>query len=135
MIMNINERPCHKDDRGEIRMILESCQIGSISRISSHTGSTRANHYHPNDYHFIEVLQGIVELYERPVGSKEKPILKMVHPGDIALTNPNIEHTMYFPYFTVFNCYSHLPRNKDNYEKETIRFDYSLRDIYNNWKD
>ena len=129
--MNLINLPKHKDSRGSIQMILDVCSIGSISRIDSLAGTTRAKHWHRNDGHFIETLVGEVWLFERPVGSSDCPKLIKVKVGDIAFTGPNIEHEMFFPQFTVFNCYSLLPRQSHNYENETVRFDYSLREIYN----
>jgi len=126
--------PIYEDKRGRILMLLESCQIGSISKIESIANATRANHYHLHDGHFIEVLSGTVELYERPLGSQEKPILKLVKTREIAFTDKLVEHTMFFPEPTIFNCYSLLRRDSANYESETVRFDYSLKDIYDQWK-
>lgn len=135
-IMKENEilGPKYEDNRGTIQMLLESCQIGSISKITSFANTTRANHWHKEDGHFIEVLLGEVELYERPVGSNEKPIKKIVKPGEISFTESLVEHTMYFPCETIFNCYSLQSRNSINYENETTRFNYSLKNIYDNWK-
>lgn len=128
---NLIDLPKHKDSRGSIQMILPDCNIQSISRIETLGGHTRAQHWHRNDGHYIETLVGEVWLFERPVGSEDCPKLIKVKEGDIAFTGPNIEHEMFFPTFTVFNCYSLLPRTKENYENETVRFDYSLREIYN----
>lgn len=131
---NLENLPKYIDNRGVIQMILESCEIGSISRIVSTKGSFRANHWHKNDSHFIEVLAGQVELYEQAIGSTTKPILKIVNVGDIAFTDKQIMHTMYFPVNTVFNCYSRLPRDSKNYEEDTIRFNQNLKEVYNGWK-
>lgn len=127
--MNLKDNPNHVDSRGKIQMILESCQIGSISRIESEAGTTRANHTHPKDSHWILINEGQIEIYEEDC---RKNIIKTVlNKGDIHYTPPKTPHTMYFPCFTSFFCYSLLPRSQDNYEQETIRFDYSLRDLYN----
>ena len=125
----------YKDNRGTIEMILESTNIGSISVIKSNAGSTRANHFHPVDNHTIYITKGYLEIYERPVGSNQKPIKQIINVGDKWLTECGLEHTMFFPVNTEFFCFSKLPRNQNNYEKETIRFNHDLRNIYNNWKD
>lgn len=123
------------DDRGEIAMILESAEIGSVSLIRSHSGKTRANHYHLTDTHFIYIVKGNMEIYERPINNHEKPLKKILNVNDLWFTNFGTEHTMYFPIYCDFWCFSKLPRNQSNYESETVRFDYDLRNIYNNWKD
>lgn len=123
----------HSDSRGKIEMILEKCKVQSISRITSKPGSTRAKHWHKNDGHWIECLAGEVWLYERSLDSKEKPTLTIVNPGETAFTGPLVEHEMFFPSFNIFNCYSLLPRTSENYENETVRFEYSLQEIYDSW--
>ena len=74
-------------------------------------------------------------MYEREVGSNSKPDLFVLNKGDIHFTGPNVEHLMVMPCYTVFDCYSLLPRNSENYENETVRFNHNLQEIYNNWKD
>ena len=125
----------HTDNRGTIEMILETCNIGSISLIQSVSGATRANHYHPLDEHTIYITKGVMEIYERPVGSNQKPIKQILNVGDKWHTKCMLEHTMYFNTDCDIFCFSKLPRVQENYEKETIRFNHDLRDIYNNWKD
>jgi hypothetical protein len=131
-IIHLKDQPAHNDERGEIQMILESCEIGSISRIASNVDSSRARHYHPADYHWCEVIEGCVEYYEQFYNGRfdEPVLLKTLHKGDIFFTPPMNSHEMIFPCYTVLNCYSHLPRVQSNYEKETIRFSHSLRDLY-----
>jgi len=135
MHTNLTELPSHKDKRGEIQMILESCLIGSISRIITRGGNWRARHTHPNDSHYCEVECGEIEYYERKTGSNEKPTKNIYKFGDIFYTPPGFDHEMVFNVFTVFNCYSKLPRDEKNYENETIRFPESLKEIYDTWKD
>lgn len=127
--MNIKNISNYVDNRGKIQMILESCQIGSISRIESEAGSERANHYHPKDSHWILINEGQIEIYEQARGSEEikKTILNK---GDLHFTGPMINHTMYFPCYTSFDCYSALPRVQANYENETIRIEKSLKSLY-----
>lgn len=133
--MNISELNCYNNDKGSIQMILESCQVGSISKIHCLPNTFRARHSHISDQHHVLVNYGIIHIYERPVGSEEKPTLYVLKTGDIHLTKPGIVHEMWFPEETYFDCYSLLPRNQANYELETVRVDFSLRDIYNNWKE
>jgi hypothetical protein len=132
--MNIKVNNSYTDERGSIEMILESCKIGSISRISTEANHGRASHYHLSDGHWIIVNEGQIEIYERPVDSQEPPVKTTLNKGDIHFTGPMIEHYMWMPCFTVFDCYSILPRDTENYEKSTVRFTHNLREIYNTWK-
>lgn len=131
--MNISKLPRYDTHQGTINMIFESCNIGSVSIIRTLAGKTRANHYHPNDEHYILVTQGYLEIYERKVGDDkpENVTLTIVQVGDVHLTPKMTEHTMYFPEYCEFWCFSKLPRNSENYEAETVRFDKSLKEIYN----
>jgi hypothetical protein len=129
-IVNLKTINAHIDNRGKIQMILESCEIGSISRIECIQNSTRANHWHKNDTHWILVNSGQVEYFERELNSGRKPDKYVLNEGDMIFTEAGWEHTMFFPIDTVFDCYSKLKRTSDNYENETVRFDYSLKDVY-----
>ncbi len=115
-------------------MIFESFDIKSISRIDSLPKTFRARHSHP-DIHWIEVLQGQIEYYHCKDVNNPKPEKFIVNIGDIIFSPPNYFHEMNFDFFTSFNCYSELPRDQQNYEKNTVRrLDISLKDIYNNRK-
>lgn len=129
-IVSLGKLNAHKDERGKIQMILESCEIGSISRIDSLKGTTRANHWHKHDTHWILVNTGQIEYYEREVGSTRIPDKYLLNEEDMIFTEAGWEHTMYFPTDTVFDCYSKLKRTSENYENETVRFAYSLKDLY-----
>jgi hypothetical protein len=133
--MNIKDNNNYKDERGAIEMVLENCSVGSISRISTNPGHSRALHYHKKDGHTIIINEGQILMYERPTGSKGKPDLFILNKGDIHFTGPMIDHQMFMPCYTVFDCYSLLPRDSEGYESETVRFSDDLRDIHNNWKD
>lgn len=122
--------PTYADARGSIEMILESTDFASVSRIDSHAGSTRASHWHKQDSHYCIVTRGRIEYYERPVGSSDKPRLTVVYPNELFYTPPNSEHTMFFPIDTEFWCFSTLSRKNADYESDTTRLNYSLRDIY-----
>ena len=111
-------------------MIMESCNIQSISRISTEPENGRAGHYHLTDGHFIIINEGQIEIYERPTGSIEKPTKTILNKGDIHFTGPLVDHYMWMPCFTIFDCYSLLSRTSDNYEKETVKIDINLKDLY-----
>lgn len=130
--MNIKNNTSYKDERGSIEMILESCKIGSISRITTESNHGRASHYHINDGHFIIINEGQIEIYERPALSESVPNKIVLNKGDIHFTGPMVEHYMWMPCYTVFDCYSLLPRNSKNYEQETVRFNHDLKAIYDN---
>ena len=132
--MNIKTNPNHIDERGTISMILESCEVRSISRIECFPNTTRAKHWHKNDGHWIIVNFGSMEYYERAANTDEVPKKVVLRRGDIFFTGPGLEHEMYFPDFCEFDCYSLLPRDSASYENETFRFTHSLKSIYESVK-
>lgn len=130
--MNIQTSPSHKDTRGSIQMILESCNVRSISRITTEPNNGRASHWHKKDGHIIIINEGCIEIFERNVGDTGIPTKTVLHKGDIHFTGPMVEHYMWAPVYTVFDCYSLLPRDTENYESDTVRFNYNLKEIYDN---
>src|ERR1051325_335320 len=97
--------PVHRDDRGEIRSIVEGKPFSSVLRISSKKGAIRANHYHKEDYHYCILESGKMQYYERPVGSKDAPICLGIEPGQVFFTRPMVEHAMKFLEDSVFWCF------------------------------
>jgi tellurite resistance-related uncharacterized protein len=129
-ILELKNSPCYIEDRGKIQMILENCDIKSISRIESLPNTFRARHSH-EDVHWIEILEGQLEYYHCEDINNPKPEKFIVNKGQIVWSPPNYFHEMIFNCFTVFNCYSNLPRDQKNYEGNLIRkLDLSLKDIY-----
>jgi dTDP-4-dehydrorhamnose 3,5-epimerase-like enzyme len=124
--------PAYTDERGIIQMILEDEPITSVSIISSKAGSTRASHWHKTDSHYCWVASGKIEYFERAVGSKSTPKFTVVNAGQLFYTPPLVEHEMYFPEDTVFHCYSTLSRKNKDYEKDTTRLGFSLKDLVDN---
>lgn len=120
--MNIKDNNCYKDSRGKIQMVLETCQVGSISIIESEPGSRRASHYHQNgEGHWVLVTEGKITMYERPTGTKETPKKIVLNKNDIWFTGSFIDHLMVFDTFTVFHCYSVKSRDSVTYESDTVR--------------
>lgn len=121
--------PHYTDERGLIQMILEDKPITSVSMIYSKAGSTRASHWHKQDSHYCWVESGQIEYYERKVGSDSTPKFTIIKTGQLFYTPPLVEHEMYFPEDTVFHCYSTLSRKNKDYEQDTTRLGFSLKDI------
>lgn len=131
MTLNLKDLPSHVDQRGAIQAILEKCNVGSITWIESKEKTERASHWHRDpEGHWILITGGEIWIYERPVGSTEIPTKTVLKLDDLHWTGPNIEHTMYFPERNSFLCFSVLPRDSENYEKNTVRIPVSLKAIY-----
>ncbi len=133
--MNLTNLPSYSDYRGKIQMVNESIQVGSLSIIESNPGAVRADHFHPRDEHTILIREGQIYYYERPLNSDKKPVLIILNKGDLFHTYKNMEHCMFSPGFSVFDCYSLLARDSATYEQETIKLPHSLKILYDNWKE
>ena len=131
MTQNLKNLPSHVDNRGSIQAILEQCNVGSITCITSEPNTERANHWHRDpEGHTILITEGEIWIYERPVFSNEAPTKTVLKVNDLHWTGPDIEHTMFFPVKNSFYCFSVLPRDPESYEKNTVRIPTSLKDIY-----
>lgn len=115
-------KPEIKEERGNITKLLDDGKttIRSILLIISKAGSVRSNHYHKKDVHWIYMLSGKMEYYEKPVrgGKIKKAVLG---PGDMVYTPPMTIHTTKFPKDSVFMAFSIKSRNQKAYEKDTVR--------------
>lgn len=135
--MNLKNLPNFTDSRGSIQTVFDNLTnypVGSITIISSVAGTERASHYHFSpESHWILITKGNMAIYERPVGSKERPEQRILSPGDLHYTDSNVEHTMEFFEPNEFLCFSRLPRDSESYEKNTQRIPVSLKEIFDNW--
>ena len=115
-------KPEIKEKRGNITKLLDDGEtnIKSILLITSKTGSVRSNHYHKKDAHWIYMLSGKMEYYEKSIkgGKIKKAILG---PGDMVYTPPMMIHTTKFLKDSVFMAFSIKSRNQKAYEEDTIR--------------
>lgn len=134
ILNNLVHLPKHEDFRGTIQMIEEDFDFKSVSRITTNQCHIRANHRHP-DLHLILINEGQIEYFEREPGSNLKPERHYLNKGDLFLTRANFEHCMYFPCFTVFDCYSTASRKQSNYDKNLVKLDFCLKKLYDNWVD
>jgi hypothetical protein len=81
------------------------------------------------------MIYGRMEYFERPVDTEVKPDKFIVDSTVLFYTGPRIEHTMYFLEDSLFMCYSFGKRDQESYENDLVRMSYSLKHLYDNWKD
>lgn len=108
------------DHRGEILNLLER-ECGGVGIIWSNAGTRRSDHSHNFDGHWLYVLKGRMEYYERPVGSEEKPEHATIEEGSMVWTGPGIEHATLFPVDTVLISMSLRPRDHASHESDLVR--------------
>lgn len=115
-------QPFFVDDRGEMSHLVDDANIISVLYVTSKKGSVRANHYHKKDVHRVFLLKGKIEYSYRNlrnINSKKKTVI--VESGYIINTPFMTEHAMKFLEDSVFLAFSIRPRNRKEYENDTIR--------------
>lgn len=110
------------DDRGVIQNLLNT-SINGAAVITSKKGSVRSNHWHKTDWHYLYVLSGSMEYYERPVDlSRDDSIPPIVvKAGQMVFTPPYVVHKTVFLEDTVLLSFSKRNRDHDSHEEDIVR--------------
>lgn len=110
-----------EDDRGIIQNILNE-YINHIAIITSKAGSIRSNHYHKTNSHYIYVLSGLMEYWERDIDNDVKTII-VCGPGDMVLSESNKVHKTIFLEDTVIITFAKGERDFDIDKYDTIKME------------
>ena len=105
------------DKRGSIISLVDE-EVRNVSIITCLPKSLRSNHWHKKDWHYMYVLEGLMEYF---FVSKNKVFFMKIKKGDNVFTPPNELHATYFPVKTVLLVSSKNPRDKKTYERDTVR--------------
>jgi len=106
-----------KDSRGSILSIVDE-KVNNVSIITCLPKSIRSNHWHKKDWHYMYVLEGLMEYF---YVSKNKIFFMKIIKGNNVFTPPKELHATYFPVKTVLLVSSKNPRDKKTYEQDTVR--------------
>ena len=106
-----------KDARGSIISLIDN-KIKNISIITSRSHSIRSNHYHKKNWHYMYVLEGVMDYF---FVNKNKISYIKLNKGDLVFTPPKELHATYFAIKTVLLVASKINRDKNTYEKDTVR--------------
>ena len=106
-----------KDYRGSILSIVDE-KVKNVSIITCRPNTIRSNHWHKKDWHYMYVLEGLMEYF---FVSTNKVFFMKIKKGDNVFTPPNELHATYFPVKTVLLVSSKNPRDKKTYERDTVR--------------
>jgi mannose-6-phosphate isomerase class I len=107
----------NKDRRGSIVSVVEE-KTNNISIINCNSKTIRSNHLHKKDWHFMYILNGIMEYF---FINENKIFFMKLKKGDVVFTPPKEIHATYFPVKTVLLVASKNKRDQTTYEKDTIR--------------
>ena len=106
-----------KDQRGSILSIVDE-QVKNVSIITCLPKTIRSNHSHKKDWHYMYVLEGVMEYF---FVIKNKTYFMKIKKGENVFTPPRELHATYFPVKTVLLVSSKNPRDRKTYEKDTVR--------------
>jgi len=85
------------DGRGKISNYELSEPINLIGYIESKKGSIRANHFHPVQEQKCLLIKGeYISVCKDLLEKDALKITKLINPGDLVVTRPNVAHTMVF---------------------------------------
>jgi len=119
--------PPHTDARGAIQPIVDG-DFKSAQLITSVAGSTRANHYHRSDSHYMFVVSGSFDYYWRPAGSDGPLEHIQVETGELVFTPAMVEHLVVFREDSAFVNFSDQRRDQPAYEADIVRLQLSPAD-------
>jgi uncharacterized RmlC-like cupin family protein len=117
----------HTDNRGAIQPIVDE-DFKSAQLITSVAGSTRANHYHRQDSHYMFALSGSFDYYWREAGSAEPLRHVLVQAGELVFTPAMVEHLVVFHEDSAFVNFSDQRRDQEAYEADIVRLQLSADD-------
>ena len=94
---------------------------GTVSVLECPAGSVRANHWHREDRHWLYIVTGGVDYYERPIGATELPEPQLFEAGDMIYTPPMVEHALKFTRDTILVSMSDRSRTHEEHEADVVR--------------
>ena len=116
--------PPFEDARGTIQNLLLT-PITSVAIITSKAGSVRSNHWHRTDWHYLYVMSGSMEYYERDLnqdGSQIQPTI--VKAGEMVFTGPLKVHKTVFLEDTVLLSFAKNIRDHQHHEEDVVRVEF-----------
>ena len=114
------------DIRGSIVSIVDDV-VQNVSLITCNAGSIRSNHYHKKDFHYMYVLEGEIDYFNKEINNDVVHYFK-VKKDDIIFTPKNEIHATFFPSRTKLIVSSKLPRDQETYENDTVRVEFINND-------
>lgn len=111
-----------KNKNGVIKNLLYTT-INSIAVIESVAGSVRSQHYHKKSNHFLYIISGQVEYFERDLDGSNV-FNKIYNPGEMIFTGPlRIHKTVSLTDSIMISMSNHSKRHEDH-ENDLVRMDF-----------
>jgi quercetin dioxygenase-like cupin family protein len=110
-----------EDARGAIQNLLLTT-VRNVALVTSKQGTTRSNHYHKEDWHYLYVISGSFNYYERGLdetGENIEPLL--IKAGELVFTPPLKVHRTDFLEDTVMISMGKNPQEHTRHEEDVVR--------------
>jgi quercetin dioxygenase-like cupin family protein len=108
------------NENGVIQNLLNT-SINGTAIITSLAGSVRSNHYHKEDFHYLYVVSGSMEYYERGIEEHFVGEPLIVKAGEMVFTPPLKVHKTVFLEDTVMLSFSKRNRDHVSHEEDIVR--------------
>jgi quercetin dioxygenase-like cupin family protein len=95
--------------------------INSVAVIYCKKDTERSNHYHKTDSHYLYVLEGEMEYYEREIDDKDHALYTKVLKGQMVFTDSMLVHQTKFRTDTILLSLATKKRDHKNHEKDVVR--------------
>jgi len=110
-----------EDARGIIQNLLLTT-VRNVALITSKKGTVRSNHYHHEDWHYLYVISGSFNYFERDVDATGEGTLPIVvKAGEMVFTAPLKVHRTDFLEDTVMLSMGKNPQDHEHHEEDVVR--------------
>lgn len=112
------------DARGIIQNIL-NIPINAVALITSKAGTVRSNHWHKENDHYLYIISGSVEYYERDLEEDGKTIKPVIFKaGEMFYTPPRKVHKVIFLEDTLMLSLGTYIKTHDAHESDIVREEF-----------
>ena len=111
------------DVRGVIQNLLLT-PLSSVAIITSKAGTVRSNHYHKTDWHYLYIISGSMNYYERDVEGSSDVTPLLITAGQMVFTPPMQVHKTEFLEDTVMISFAKNIRDHEHHEEDLVRVEF-----------
>lgn len=111
----------YEDARGVIQNLLLTT-VRNVAFVTSKKGTVRSNHYHKEDWHYLYVISGSFNYYERGLEDSAENIEPfLVKAGEMVFTPPLKVHRTDFLEDTIMLSMGKNPQAHTHHEEDVVR--------------
>jgi dTDP-4-dehydrorhamnose 3,5-epimerase-like enzyme len=110
------------DERGIIQNIINA-SFNHVGIITSKKGCTRSNHYHLTNSHYMYIISGKMEYWERDLNS-DIITMDICEPGEMVFTGSKLVHKTVFLEDTVMMTFAANYRGPEFDKNDTVKMEF-----------